>query len=76
MPTLQSADQHMTLGGRDTEHRNPHDSKDTINPFMPYGFFPSLSFGRIHFEFKGCWLVNFNHIQFLKVHYVCKQCKT
>ena len=22
--------------------------------------FPPLSFGRIHFEYKGCWVVSFN----------------
>ena len=38
--------------------------------------FPSLSFGRIHFEFKGCWVVNFNLIKVLKVYFIHKQCKT
>ena len=38
--------------------------------------FQSLSFGRNHFEFKGCWVVNFNFIQILKVHFVSKGCKT
>ena len=27
--------------------------------------FPPLSIGRIHFEFKGCWVVIHNSLQFL-----------
>ena len=45
-----------------------------INPYKPNGNFSSLSFERVHFEFKGCWVVNFNFIQILKVHFVRKQC--
>ena len=30
----------------------------------------------IHFEFKGCWVVSFSFIQFLKVHSVSKQNRT
>ena len=38
--------------------------------------FLSLSFGRIYFEFKGCWVVNFIFFQILIVKYVSKLCKT
>ena len=33
-------------------------------------YFPYLSFGRIHFEFKCCWMMNLNFIQISKVHFV------
>ena len=40
------------------------------------GSFPPLSTGRIHFKFKGCEEVIYNLIQFSKICYVSKQCRT
>ena len=37
---------------------------------------PPVSPGRMHFELRGCWVLMFNSIQILKVHYVRNQCRT
>ena len=48
-----------------------------LNPYKPNGISrPYISFGRIHFEFKGFWAVNFIFIQILKYYFVSKHCKT
>ena len=48
--------------------------KIILNPFMPELEFAFLSFGRICFEFKGCWVIIYNFVQILKVLFVSKKC--
>ena len=38
--------------------------------------FLPISIRRIHFDFKGCWVVIYNFIQILKAHSVSKQWRT
>ena len=41
-------------------------------PFMPNVFFPTLSIGRVHIQFLGCWLIVFDFYSYFKRTF-CKQ---
>ena len=46
------------------------------NPFIPNGISHSYQLDQPISNFKGFWVVSFNLVQFLKVHFVSKQCRT
>ena len=46
--------------------------KILFNTCMPIGNVPPLSIGRIHFEFKGCWVAINNSIPISKYVYILK----
>ena len=60
----------MCKDRKETSHGNEHiliTAEMSFNIFMPIG--------RINFECKGCWVVSFNFIKILKVHFENKLCR-